>query len=36
MFGEEAAGFVRINFGCPRALLVEALERVERAVKELR
>ena len=35
MFGEEAAGFVRINFGCPRVLLVEALERVERAVKEL-
>jgi len=35
MFGPELAGFVRINFGCPRALLVEALERVERAVKEL-
>jgi cystathionine beta-lyase len=35
IFGEEAAGFVRINFGCPRALLVEALERIERAVKEL-
>jgi cystathionine beta-lyase len=35
IFGEEAAGFVRINFGCPRALLAEALERIERAVKEL-
>ena len=35
LFGEEAAGFVRINFGCPRALLVEALERIERAVKNL-
>jgi len=35
LFGEEAAGFVRINFGCPRALLVEALERIERAVKQL-
>jgi cysteine-S-conjugate beta-lyase len=35
IFGDEAAGFVRINFGCPRALLSEALERVERAVKEL-
>ena len=34
LFGEEAAGFVRINFGCPRTLLVEALERIERAVKE--
>jgi len=33
LFGDEAAGFVRINFGCPRALLVEALERVERAVR---
>lgn len=33
MFGEEAAGFVRINFGCPRTLLVEALARIERAVK---
>jgi cystathionine beta-lyase len=35
MFGEEAAGFVRINFGCPRTLLADALERIERAVKEL-
>jgi len=34
MFGEEAAGFVRINFACPRSVLVEALERIERAVKE--
>jgi cystathionine beta-lyase len=33
IFGEEAAGFVRINFGCPRSVLREALERVERAVK---
>ncbi len=33
VFGEEAAGFVRINFGCPRSVLLEALERVERAVK---
>jgi cystathionine beta-lyase len=33
IFGDEAAGFVRINFGCPRAVLVEALERVERAVR---
>ncbi len=35
LFGEESAGFVRINFGCPRSMLREALERVERAVKEL-
>jgi len=35
MFGEEAAGFVRINFACPQALLVEALERIEHAVEGL-
>jgi cysteine-S-conjugate beta-lyase len=35
MFGEECTGFERINFGCRRALLSEALERVERAVAEL-
>jgi len=35
IFGPELEGFVRINFGCPRALLVEALERMERAVKAL-
>jgi len=34
-FGKELEGFVRINFGCPRALLNEALERIELAVKEL-
>jgi len=34
IFGDETAGFVRINFGCPRSVLREALERVERAVKE--
>ncbi len=33
IFGDEAAGFVRINFGCPRSVLLEALERVERAVQ---
>jgi cystathionine beta-lyase len=33
IFGDEAAGFVRINFGCPRAQLREALERIERAIK---
>ncbi len=35
IFGEEAAGFVRINFGCPRAMLLEALERIELAVNKL-
>ena len=35
IFGEESAGFVRVNFGCPRSMLREALERVERAVNSL-
>lgn len=35
IFGDEAAGFVRINFGCARSVLVEAMERVERAVSAL-
>jgi cystathionine beta-lyase len=34
-FGRELEGFIRINFGCPRALLQEALERIERALKDL-
>jgi cystathionine beta-lyase len=32
MFGSEAEGFERINFGCPRATLLEALERMARAI----
>ena len=35
LFGEELRGYVRINFGCPRALLEEALHRLERAVNSL-
>jgi cystathionine beta-lyase len=31
-FGEEGEGFVRLNFGCPRATLVEALERMAQAL----
>lgn len=27
-FGDGGEGFVRLNFGCPRSMLVEALERV--------
>jgi cystathionine beta-lyase len=34
-FGRELEGFVRINFGCPSALLKEALERIELAVRSL-
>ena len=33
MFGKELEGFVRMNFACPRSVLAEALERIERAVK---
>lgn len=35
LFGPELEGFVRVNFGCRRALLLEALERIERAVNAL-
>lgn len=31
-FGAQCAQFARLNFGCPRALLTEGLERLERAV----
>lgn len=31
-FGKAGAGFVRLNFGCPRALLEEGLERMRKAV----
>jgi len=33
IFGDAGKGFVRLNFGCPRAILKEALERMELAVK---
>ena len=32
-FGRGGEGFVRLNFGCPRATLMEALERMEKALK---
>jgi cysteine-S-conjugate beta-lyase len=31
-FGPGGAGFVRLNFGCPRALLAQALERMQAAL----
>lgn len=34
-FGEGGEGFVRLNFGCPRAILTEALERMARARQSL-
>lgn len=35
MFGKVGAGFERINLACPRSLLQEALERLEKAVAAL-
>jgi len=32
IFGEELVGFERANFGCPREVLRQALENIERAV----
>jgi len=32
LFGAGGEGFVRLNFGCPRALLTEALDRMARAL----
>jgi cystathionine beta-lyase len=32
-FGSGGEGFVRLNFGCPRPMLVEALERMEAALR---
>jgi cysteine-S-conjugate beta-lyase len=33
-FGHGGVGFVRLNFACPRATLVEALERMHRALAQ--
>ena len=30
-----APGFIRMNFGCPRSLVIEALRRIETAIKEI-
>ena len=35
-FGPEGTGFMRLNVGCPRAILEEALARIEKAVKARR
>jgi cystathionine beta-lyase len=34
IFGPGGEGFVRLNFGCPRSILVEALERMKTALVE--
>ena len=33
-FGEDADGFMRINFGCPRAMLEEGIRRMAKALEE--
>lgn len=33
-FGRGGEGFVRLNFGCPRPTLIDALERMKRALQE--
>jgi cystathionine beta-lyase len=35
VFGEGGEGFVRLNFGCPRATLTEALKRMQAAMEGL-
>jgi cystathionine beta-lyase len=35
-FGRGGEGFVRLNFGCPRATLVEALDRMRQAMQAVR
>lgn len=35
MFGESGSGYERISLACPRRVLVQAMERLEKAVKEL-
>ena len=34
-YGKGGEGFVRLNFGCPRSMLANALEKMERALKAL-
>lgn len=34
-FGNGGSGFQRINFGCPKSVLLDGLQRIEKAVKEL-
>lgn len=34
IFGDEGNGFVRVNFGCPKSVLEEALRRIAKAVRE--
>ena len=35
LFGAGGEGFVRLNFGCPRSLLLEGLERMKAALERM-
>lgn len=35
IFGKSGSGFMRMNIACPRSLLIEALNRIENAIKVL-
>lgn len=35
IYGKEGQGFVRLNYGCPQGMLLQALERMEKAIKNL-
>jgi len=32
-FGDDSQQFVRLNFGCPRAMLEEGIARLERSLR---
>ncbi len=34
-FGDEGAGFQRLNFGCPRSILADAVARLKQAIDEV-
>lgn len=34
-FGEKGSGFMRLNFACPRSIIVQAMDNLEKAIKEL-
>ena len=32
IFGDGGEGFIRINFGCPRSILMDGLERIRKTL----
>lgn len=35
IFGEEGKGYLRLNIGCPKSVLTEGLNRINKAIKEI-